>query len=201
MRVKVFLVLVLAVVVAPAAFADVILTFSAPVNFVSFYSSEPNAMPLTVTAYGNSITTVTVASGQGVGVVTPFAASGVTELDFAGTPNFYVLDDLTYMVGGNTYMLTFDEAALQSFIPVTVGSFYSAMAGGPTFGLNGQTLHYPNYNYTDFPFHSGPDVLYEGYYLPPPPPPQPPIPEPGTLVLFGSGLISAAGVIRRKLKA
>lgn len=194
---KVLLVLALAAALAPTAVADVVLTFSVPVTMVSFYSSEPTSDPLTATAYGNSVTSVTVASGTGLGAVTPLSATGVTEVDFSGTANFFVLDDLTYMVGSNAYTIDFDDPSFNLYS--SVGSFYSFMAGGPTFTANTWILQYPLYNYSDFPYHSSPNVIFEGYYLPPPPPPTPQIPEPGTLVLFGSGLISAAGVIRRKL--
>ena len=201
MRTKVLLVLALAVVVAPAAFADITLTFSSPVTMVSFYSSESTSLPLSVTAYGNSVTTVTAASGTGSGTVTMFGVSGVagvTVVDFSGTVNHYVLDDLTYEVGNTQYVINFDDPSFGPFN--TVGSFYSFMAGGPSFGANGWIDHYPLYNYPDYPYHSSPNVLFEGYPLPPPTPP-PSVPEPGTLLLFGSGLISAAGAIRRKLMA
>lgn len=199
MRTKALLVLALAVTIAPAAFADVILTFSSPVTMVSFYSSEPTTNPLTATAYGNSVTTVSVASGNGVGAVTSLSGANVTEVDFSGAANHYVLDDLTYMVGNSTYTINFDDPSFNQLDPV--GAFYSFMPGAPTFSGNAWILQYPHYNYTDFPYHSSPNVIVEAFFLPPPPPPPPQVPEPGTLVLFGSGLISVAGTIRRKWMA
>lgn len=194
MRIKVLWVVVLALAVAPAAFADVVVTFSSPVTMLSFYSAEPT--PLTATAYGNGVTTVTVNSGYGHGAVTSLYGTGVTELDFAGTVNGYVLDDLTYKVGTNTYVINFDDASFSQYN--AVGNFYSSMAGGPTFSTYTYILQYPYYNYTGYPYDSSPNVVFEYYYQAPPPPPTT-IPEPGTLALFGSGLMSVAGLVRRKI--
>lgn len=197
MRIKVLLVLALAVAIAPTAFADITVYFSTPVTMVSFWSSEAADMTATT---NNGVTTGPLNSGLGSGFLTSFSDTNVTSIVFSGATGSFVLDDLTYMVGGaptggptaptklgplspdpqTTYTLTFDDAGLTQF--TAVGSFYSGLGGGPTFSPNALILP----GTTDFPSESSPNVLGT-------------VPEPGTLVLFGSGLISLAGVLRRKL--
>lgn len=195
MRFKVLWGLALAVAMAPVAAADIIVTFSTPVTMVSFYSAEP--YDLTVTT--NNGFSVTVNSGYTLGAVTPFSDTNVTMLDFAGTDSngdpsadYYVIDQLVYMIGNTTYTLTFDEAALTPFS--VIGSFYP----GVTFSPNAWIYTVGQYNDFGYPPYSNPNVAAEVFYLPPP---ENPVPEPGTLVLFGSGLMSLAGVVRRKWMA
>jgi hypothetical protein len=187
MRLKFLVILAAALAVASPAFADITVNFSSPVSMVSFYSSEPFNLTLT----DNNAVSVTVNSGYTFGAITPFADAGVTSLDFSGTPNFYVLDNLVYSVGGVSYTLTFDEAALQN-CGCSVLGFYSGMPGGPVFSNNADILTYPNYNYTGYPYLTIPDVVYEGGVS------HGPTPEPGTLVMLGSGILGLAGVARRK---
>lgn len=194
MRIKVLWAVALALAIAPAASADIIVTFSTPVTMVSFYSSEP--YDLTVST--NNGVSVTVNSGYTLGAVTSFSDSNVTTLDFAGTDyngdpsgDYYVIDDLTYKIGDVTHVLSFDEAALTPF--AVIGPFYS----GITFSPNAWVYTVGSYNDSGYPPHSNPSVAAEGYYLAPPPS----VPEPGTLVLFGSGLTSLAGLARRKWMA
>lgn len=184
------LALAAALVIAAPAFADITLTFSAPVNVVSFYSSEP----FNLTYSDNSGFSTTVNSGYTFGAVTAVGTSGVTSVDFSGTPNFYVLDNFVYSVGGATYTMAFDETILQN-CGCSIGGFYAAWAGSPVWSHNADVLTYPNYNYPGYPYLTYPDVIYEGGTAPSP------TPEPGTLVMLGSGLIGVAGVIRRKLSA
>ena len=190
MRLKLLVVFAAALVVTSVASADITVNFSGPVNMVSFYSSEPYNLTLT----DNNGATVTVNSGYGSGAVTPFADAGVTSLDFSGSPDFYVVDDLVYSVGGQTYDLTFDEAALQN-CGCSVSGFYAGLPGNPVFSNNADILTYPNYNWGGYPYNSSPDVIYEGGQAPPPPP----APEPGSLALLGSGLLGLGAVVRRKL--
>lgn len=187
MRLKVIPLLAVALVIAIPAFADITVTFSSPVNFVSFYSSEPYTL-----SYNDGVTSGSVLSGYTLGTVTTVNDAGVTSIDFSGTPNFYVLDDLKYSVGGVTYTLGFDETILQN-CGCSIGAFYSGMPGGPVFSTNADILTYPNYNYTGYPYESFPDVIYEG------PTEHGATPEPTTLVMLGSGILAAAGVVRRKL--
>jgi len=188
MRLKFLLVLAIAVAFSSVAFADITVTFSSPVSMVSFYSSEPYNLTLT----DNNGTSMTVNSGYTFGAITPFVDTGVTSLDFSGTPNFYVLDNLVYSVGGINQTLTFDETALQN-CGCSVLGFYSSLPGGPVFSNNADILTYPNYNYVGYPYLSSPDVVFEGGVN------HGPVPEPGTLVMFGSGILGLAGVVRRKL--
>jgi PEP-CTERM motif len=189
MRLKLFLLLALVLVFASTAFAQITVTFGNVINFVGFYSSEP--FPLT---WSDGFLTGTVTSGYGVGVFTTVNDLGPTQLTFTGTPDFYVLDDIEYKVGtGNTlYTLTFDQTRLQN-CNCSIGSFYAGLPGHPVFSDNADVLTYPNYNYVGYPYESSPDVIYEG------PIETSPTPEPGTLVMLGSGILAAAGVVRRKL--
>jgi hypothetical protein len=152
---------------------------------VSFYSSEP--LDLNATTNGISGLNLTVNSGYGLGAITPFADSNVTRVVFSGVPNWYVLDDFIYSVGGNTYTINFDDLAEGAF----VSGQYSAWAGHPVFsataGNAAVILTYPNYNFGGYPPASYPNVIYEG-----------PAPEPGTLAMLASGVIGVAGMLRRK---
>jgi PEP-CTERM motif len=188
MRLKFALVMVVAIAFSTAALADITVNFSSPVSMVSFYSSEPG--PLTLT--DNNGVTVTVTSGYTFGAITPFSDTGVTSLDFSGTPDFYVLDNLVYSVAGINHTLTFDETTLQN-CNCSVGGFYASLPGGPVFSNNADILTYPNYNYGGYPYLSAPDVVYEGGTEPSP------TPEPGTLVMLGSGILGLAGMARRKM--
>lgn len=195
MRSKVLWVVGLALALVPAASADIIVTFAAPVTMISFYSAEP--YDLTVTT--NNGVSVTVNSGYTAGAVTPFSDTNVTMLDFAGTDfngdpsaDYYVIDQLVYSIGDTVYTLTFDEAGLTPFS--VIGSFY----GGVTFSPNAAIYTVGQYNDLGYPPFSNPNVAAEVYYLAPP---DNPVPEPGTLVLFGSGLMGLAGAVRRKWMA
>jgi len=193
MRLKMLLALAATAGFSQVAFADIDLTFSSPVNTVSFYSSQ--AYALTATTNGTSALDVVLSSDYGSGAVTPFADTNVTSWDFSGTPDYYVLDNIMYNTGGVNYTLTFDESALVE--GDSVDNFYAGMPGGPTFSDLGVVLTYPNYNYGGYPYDSSPSVIYESS-AGPGPSPTPPVPEPGTLALFGSGIVGLAGMLRRK---
>lgn len=186
MRLKVALVAMAAMLLSTAAFADIVITFSSPVNTVSFYSSEP--VDLAATTNGTNGLNLAVNSGYGVGMSTPFADLNVTRVAFSGTPGWYVLDDFTYSSGGNIYTLDFDNLAPGTFVT----DQFAGWAGHPMFnatpGNEVVVLSYPNYNWTGYPPKSSPNVIYEG-----------PAPEPGTLLLLGSALAGSLGVVRRKL--
>lgn len=186
MRLKVALVLLAAMVLSTAAFADITISFASPVSTVGFYSSEP--VDLMATTNGAADLNLTVNSGYGVGVVTAFADTNVTRVDFSGTPGWYVLDDFSYSVGGNTYTINFDNLAEGAFVT----GQYATWAGHPVFGATAGNaaaiLTYPDYNWVGYPPNSYPNVIYEG-----------PAPEPGSLALFASGALGVAGLLRRKL--
>ena len=188
MRLRCLLILTVAFAFTSVAFADITINFSSPVNTVSFYSSEPDN--LTATTNGLTPLNVTVLSGYTLGAVTPFVDTNVTKVDFSGSPDYYVLDDFTYSVGGNTYVLTFDEAAL---VGHSVGNFYAGMPGGPVFSPGADVLTYPDYNYPGYPYESFPSVVYEGGII------NNPTPEPGTLAMLGTGVLGLAGLLRRKI--
>jgi len=121
MRHRLVYCLLAAIAGSPVAYADITIDFSTPVNTVSFYSSEPDN--LTANTNGSSPLHLTVNSGYTLGAVTLFADTNVTAVDFSGTPDEYVLDDFTYSVGSNTYVLNFDDPALVQ--GDSVGSFYA----------------------------------------------------------------------------
>lgn len=186
MRLKVALVAFAAMLLSTAAFADIVVSFSNPVDTVSFYSSEP--FDLAATTNGTTGLNLTVNSGYTLGAVTAFADSNVTRVVFSGTPNFYILDDFSYSLGGVTYAINFDNPAEGSFVT----GDYSALAGHPVFsgtlGTAAVVLTYPDYNWGGYPYASAPNVIFEVS-----------TPEPGTLAMFGTGLVGLASVIRRKL--
>lgn len=228
MRAKVLWILALAMVIAPLASADIILTFSQKVNLVSFYSAE-EGIDLTATSNGDLANTATVDFGFCFlcGGVTPFADTNVTQVTFSGTPSFYVIDDIQYTVGNDptVYTLTFDEFTQEN---AQVGNYYQShsLPGGPVFnnlaqvyseawdinGANtasyGAAAYLPPSSCNGVPgdnsafvsgFFNNPvpnttcSVLFEGQVQ------TPTVPEPGSLLLFGSGLMGIAGVLRRKL--
>lgn len=179
-----------ALAAANPAFADVTVDFSTPVTMDGFYSVEPSSLTL-----NDGVTSTTVSSA---GAFTTIGDSNVTSLDFSGTPNFYVIDDIEYTLGGTTYTLTFDEASLQN-CSCSIGNFYAGLPGSPEFSLNADILTAPNYNVGSYPFESSPDVIYEGGIETPATPATPPVPEPNTFLMFGSGLAGMVGMMRRKL--
>ncbi len=187
MRLKLFLLLAVVLAIASSAFAQITVDFGNKVTFVGFYSSEPD--PLT---WSDGFLSGTVNSGYTLGAFTTVNDGGVSQLTFTGTPDFYVLDDITYQVGKVTYTLTFDQTALQG-CNCSIGSYYAGLPGHPVFSNNSDVLTAPNYNVSGYPFESSPDVIYEGGVE------TSPTPEPGTLVMLGSGILAAAGVVRRKL--
>lgn len=193
MRMKLLVFAAMALALSSVAYADIVINFSSPVSTVSFYSSEP--FNLTATTNGTTGLNLTVNSGYALGAVTGFADTNVTKVDFSGTPNFYVLDDFTYSVGGSTYVLNFDTIFPQGRAVTTQ---YAGWAGGPVFSGTGGNqaviLTYPNYNYSGYPYESFPNVIFEGV-------PFAPAPEPGTLAMFGTGVVGLAGLIRRKLNS
>jgi len=191
MRHRLVYCLLAAIAGSPVAYADITIDFSTPVNTVSFYSSEPDN--LTANTNGSSPLHLTVNSGYTLGAVTLFADTNVTAVDFSGTPDEYVLDDFTYSVGSNTYVLNFDDPALVQ--GDSVGSFYAGWAGGPTFSPDAIILTAPDYNVSGFPYESSPSVIDEGT----PGPSPTATPEPGSFLLLGSGLVGLAGVVRRKI--
>lgn len=186
MRFKLALVVVAAMLLSTAAYADIVINFASPVNTVSFYSSEP--VDLAATTNGTTGLNLTVNSGFAAGAVTAFADTNVTRVDFSGTPGWYVLDDFSYSTGGVTYTISFDNLSEGAFV---IGQ-YAGWAGHPVFtGTAGNAaivLTYPDYNYAGYPPESQPNVIYEG-----------PAPEPGTLAIFASGVFGMAGILRRKL--
>ncbi len=187
MRSRLFVLLALVLVFASTAFAQITVDFGNRVTFVGFYSSEPD--PLT---WSDGFLSGTVTSGYTLGAFTTVNDGGVSQLTFTGTPDFYVLDDITYMVGQVTYTLTFDQTTLQN-CNCSIGSFYAGLPGHPVFSDNADILTAPNYNVAGYPYESAPDVIYEGGIE------TSPTPEPGTLVMFGSAILAAAGLVRRKL--
>ena len=175
-----------------ALFAQTSITFSTPVTFDSFYSSEP--VPLN---WSDGVSSGTVNSGYTFGATTIVNDAGVSKINFSGSANFYVLDTIVYtaLVSGTPteFTLTFDETALQN-CGCSVLNFYAGFPGDPVFSSNAVILTYPSYNYFGYPFDSSPDVVYENG-------PISPTPEPGTLLMFGSGILAAVGAARRKLSA
>jgi hypothetical protein len=187
-RLKLLVFAAMALALSSMAYADITLTFNSPVTVDSFYSSEP----FNLTYSDNTGTFVTVNSGYTLGNVTTVGSAGVTSVDFSGTPDFYVLDNFVYTdANGATHTMTFDEAILQN-CNCSIGGFYSGLAGHPVWSTNSDVLTYPNYNYSGYPYQSFPDVIYEGGTQ------TSPTPEPGTLLMFGSGVVGLAGMLRRK---
>ena len=186
MRFKLALVVVAAMLLSTAAYADIVINFASPVSTVSFYSSEP--FDLAATTNGTTGLNLTVNSGYALGAVTPFADSNVTRVAFSGTPGFYILDDFIYSSGGNTYTIDFDNLSEGAIV---LGQ-YAGWAGHPVFtgtaGNAATVLTYPDYNFAGYPYASAPNVIFEG-----------PAPEPGTLAMFASGVFGVAGILRRKL--
>jgi hypothetical protein len=188
MRLKVAPIVLAALALSSAAYADIVITFANPVSTVSFYSSEP--FGLDATTNGATGLNLAVNSGYTLGAVTPFADTNVTRVDFSGVPGWYVLDDFTYSVGGNTYTVNFDSLAEGAF----VNGQYAGRAGHPVFSGSGGNaaivLTYPDYNWVGYPPSTYPNVIYEG-----------PTPEPGTLAMLATGVIAIAGVLRRNWNA
>ena len=186
MRFKLALVVVAAMLLSTAAYADIVINFASPVSTVSFYSSEP--FDLAATTNGTTGLNLTVNSGFAAGAVTAFADTNVTRVDFSGTPGWYVLDDFSYSTGGVTYTINFDNLSEGAFLT----GQYASLAGRPVFSATGgnaaTVLTYPDYNFAGYPYASAPNVIFEG-----------PAPEPGTLAMFASGVFGVAGILRRKL--
>jgi hypothetical protein len=186
MRFRCLLILALALVFSTAAFADLTVHFTTPVTWVGFYSAEPYSL----TASDNNGFSTTVNSGYTFGAFTTVNDANVTAINFSGTPDFYILDDFTYSLGGTTYTINFDNLSTNALLTTQ----YAGLPGHPVFaGTNGDlgiVLTYPGYNYYGYPYESFPNVIDE---LPNA------TPEPGTLVLFGTAAMGLAGVIRRKL--
>ena len=186
MRLRFLLILVVVFAFTSIAFADITVNFSTPVTWVGFYSSEP----FNLTASDNNGFSTTVNSGYTFGAFTNVNDANVTSINFSGTPDFYVLDDFTYSLSGVTYTINFDNLASYALLTTQ----YAGMPGNPIFGGTGNNLGivltYPNYNYNGYPFESSPNVIDE---LPNA------TPEPGTLVMLGTGILGLAGTLRRKI--
>ncbi|MGH9563991.1 MAG: PEP-CTERM sorting domain-containing protein [Terracidiphilus sp.] len=179
--------------IAPPAFADVTVGFSTPVTLDGFYSSEPSSLTL-----NDGVTSTSVTSGYGTGAFTTIDDLSVTTLDFSGPAGSYAIDDIEYTLGGTLYTLNFDDVALQN-CNCSIGGFYAGLPGSPEFSLNADVLTSPNYNVSGYPFESSPSVIYEGGIETPATPAAPPVPEPGSLLLAGSGLATLAAGLRLRL--
>ena len=150
---------------------------ASPTNFTQLATSV--AMQLTDPTDGSiSLIASELGGVPGLGAYTPLVVVNGTPYDsgvlaMTGTPVDQTLtSSLTSFIGGGN--VTFDLAAIATTTTSSTGGVFTV--GQTTEASGGVTVEY-DYN---------------------PPPPPSGTPEPGTLTLFGTGLLGLAGMLRRK---
>lgn len=141
---------------------------------------------------GTSVTYVSGSPTRFFGTGTPsnpggFNISGNTvtlEVIGGGKPSEMIAP---YMANGGTYLA--GNNGLQNFDPYVIGSATFTLA------LTGITAN-TTINSAVFSFGTSPDTFLQGTPVPPSP-----IPEPSSLLLLGSGMAAAAGLIRNRVSA
>ncbi|MBZ5630950.1 MAG: YdgA family protein [Acidobacteriia bacterium] len=218
-RVTALLILLL----SAAAFADNV-TFNTNTTLGCFSSgtctpssSSDNYNPIgtnnTVTFNGSGTGDLTTSGGSLAFTLGTFSWQGSAS-NYNSSENFYATVSFslpTGIVPGQTEAFSADIVGLTSYNPDHLQVDFSNTPVAFTFN-NGTYTGSFNFYVDDVTFtSSGDNKTWTGHVtganqtliVPDPPPPPPPpgeAPEPGSLVLMGSGLMAMAGVLRRKLR-
>ena len=94
-----------------------------------------------------------------------------------------------YLTPGEQFVI--DVTDPQAGTCCNLGGAYRVYSGGDLFMKQGSTI-------TDFSISPGTSMAFETFMDPNAVPPEPGVPEPGTLALFGSGVLGVAWMSRRK---